>query len=229
MKIMGQEIFPDRPPIYYRPGTSDEAILGAFMQGNLTGNKEYLFPDINPKIIADVGANIGVASVWLANRYPNAQIFSYEPVPENYQLLKRNTSEYPTVHVFGYGLAEKNGPLTLFHSDCPDNFGGFSAYEIGSDTAQTIVCEMQGVAATFDRIGPVDFLKIDCEGAEWEIITSLKTQQLQDLRWITGEMHGVQDLALLQFLEGQGFHVAMSKNLGTRVYPFLAARPIISG
>jgi len=40
-------------------------------------------------IILDVGANIGIMSVWLAKKYPRAQIYSFEPIPHNIKALKR--------------------------------------------------------------------------------------------------------------------------------------------
>ena len=43
-----------------------------------------------PSFIVDAGANIGLASVFFANRYPNARILSLEPEKGNYEMLVRN-------------------------------------------------------------------------------------------------------------------------------------------
>ncbi len=48
----------------------------------------------NEGIILDVGANIGIMSVWLAKKFPDSQIFSFEPIPQNIKALKRIIVHY---------------------------------------------------------------------------------------------------------------------------------------
>ena len=53
----------------------------------------HLLPK-NPKVILDAGANIGLSSVYFANRFPNAQVFALEPENSNYELLSVNTENF---------------------------------------------------------------------------------------------------------------------------------------
>ena len=51
-----------------------------------------------PKLIIDAGANIGLASIYFANRYPSAKIIAVELAPSNFQVLLKNTSHYNQIH-----------------------------------------------------------------------------------------------------------------------------------
>jgi len=46
----------------------------------------------------------------------------------------------------------------------------------------------------------VDLIKIDCEGAEYDVLTALSEEMLQQCKWIVGEMHDVSAFNLLTFL-----------------------------
>ena len=46
----------------------------------------------------------------------------------------------------------------------------------------------------------IDLIKIDVEGAEYEVLTALDPALLQEVQWIVGELHGVRDFALLDYL-----------------------------
>jgi len=55
--------------------------------------KEYDFDTAkSPNIIIDAGANIGLAAIYFANRYPNAKIIALEPEQSNFRILKENVS-----------------------------------------------------------------------------------------------------------------------------------------
>lgn len=54
----------------------------------------------NEGIILDVGANIGIMTVWLAKFFPTSQIYSFEPIPQNIKALKRIISHFKLKNVF---------------------------------------------------------------------------------------------------------------------------------
>jgi len=62
-------------------------------------DREYdlSFLNLDPKVIIDGGSNVGYASVFFANRYPDARIISVEPEASNFRLLVKNTRSYPNV------------------------------------------------------------------------------------------------------------------------------------
>lgn len=61
-------------------------------------SNEYDFlVETQPQIIVDAGANIGLASIYFANNYPEAKIIAIEPEQSNFELLKKNVAPYPNI------------------------------------------------------------------------------------------------------------------------------------
>jgi FkbM family methyltransferase len=210
------------PPLYLRPGTSDEDIFAA----NFNGRSEYPFPETaNPKVILDIGANIGIISVIMANLYPDAKIYAFEPDPENFEMLKKNTAGYPNIIIQMAGLGSKNESRKLYASDNPTNFGGKTLHSLGADlTKDPVSVLIIDVAQFIETIGgKVDLIKSDCEGAEHEIFTSMTDQQLSHVKFILGELHGTQDYELLRHLDSK-FNLQFAKPLRSRVWHFVAQK-----
>jgi len=124
-------------------------------------------------IVIDVGANIGLVSIWLAKYFNQiGAIYAIEPSPEIFDLLKQN--------IEAAGVSEIVTPLQLaITSDGRDvilrtdgiNSGGQSEFW-GED--KEIVCvspsvTLGGLLADLG-IDKIDLLKLDCEGAEYEIL-----------------------------------------------------------
>jgi len=85
-----------RHPIHLRLRTSDVSLLDEIIL-----NAEYACETFSaPRVIIDAGANIGLASVFYANRYPRAKIIAIEPEQSNFDVLKKNTSHYSNVILF---------------------------------------------------------------------------------------------------------------------------------
>ena len=215
----------DKRPIYYRAGTSDMTLIYEVLLKSGYKSEYYLPVDFNPKVILDIGANIGITSVYLANRFPTAKIFSFEPLFENYEILKKNTENYKNIKVFNFGLGKKNETLDIFLSDDSENFGGGSFFpEVGGVSNRRIKCEIKNIQDTLLELDvkEIDLIKIDTEGAEFDILTSLSKKYLESVKWITGELHGYKDFELLDYLQGFGFNIGVKKHINNRLFMFHA-------
>ena len=134
------------PPIYFRKGTSDEELI----HKNTGSESEYIFPEqAEPKVIFDIGANIGIISLVMTNLYPDAIIHAFEPVPTNYDILLRNIEEYPNIHPHFFALGSSEENKSISHSDNPKNFGGYSFHKAGTNH---MLNEMVKVRETYDAI-----------------------------------------------------------------------------
>lgn len=207
------------PPIYYRPGTSDEAIIRSI----LIDRQEYKFPQGNIKLIYDIGANIGVATLVLNNIYPNAIIHCFEPEPENFEILRRNTEHLgPKVVLNKVALSNYNGTTQLYGSEDPNNLGGFSTH-IKPSEGKVPNTQVPVVRTSFyiDKVGAPEIIKIDCEGSEHDIL--LDVPDLSKVLWITGELHGVKEFELLANIQSKGFDIGANRPLGTKTWNFCAA------
>ena len=209
--------------VHYRPGSSDPEVIYKIL---LKGGKkaEYYVPEgFYPKVIWDIGANIGAASLYFSERFPQAEIHCFEPVPENYAMIERNIGCVSMIRAHMFALGANEGTLEIHASDVSRNFGGFSFHDAGTAQTQTLTVQVRtprGVIEDGIASAP-DLIKIDVEGAEHDILTAFEPQVLARVGWIIGELHGERSFALLEFLS-QWFDVETKKTLGKRLFNFSA-------
>lgn len=151
--------------------------------------RDYDFGDIpDGGRIVDIGAQVGIVSCYLAKRYPTALVEAYEPITANYQRLVRNI-EANGVTVAAHNLAvTADGRDIVLHGDLATNSGGASMYADGGT-------EYRAASVSIDDLlsRPVALLKIDCEGAEYEILNrAMETGMLKNVAAIRGEFHNVE-------------------------------------
>ena len=96
-------------PIYIRNGSSDVHVYKEVIE-----KEEYDFISSHePRVIIDAGANIGLAAVYFARKFPNAKIISIEPEKNNFFFLQQNTKNYPNIIVMQAALWDKVGEIEL--------------------------------------------------------------------------------------------------------------------
>ena len=118
-----------------------------------------------PKVILDLGANVGYASVLFTNRYPDAKIFAVEPDTGNYETAKKNLAGYPNVTLIKGAAWHTSENINLV-----DDGYGEAAYTVKSGEGKNMVkgYTMQEIMQIIG-VSTIDLLKIDIEGAEKEI------------------------------------------------------------
>lgn len=151
-------------------------------------------------VVLDIGAQVGVVSVYLAKRWPDIEIWAYEPMPMNYARLLRNieANGITNIRAVNKGLSRDGKPMVL-KGNPASNTGGYSAFVQGknevSEIAPTITLEQ-----ALDDLGDkrAGLIKIDCEGAEYEILTA-KPDLLKRVDWLVGEFHYNRTLTALGY------------------------------
>jgi FkbM family methyltransferase len=210
-------------PIGYRPGTTDTTVIYEALLKS--GHKsEYRVPsNLDPKVILDIGGHIGVASIFFAHTFPAAKIYSFEPVPENFALLKQNVASLPNVSAIEIALGAEDRESPIFGDRQRDNLGGFSLYDKHTDASRAIVIQVRNTARCIASLGidRVDLIKIDTEGAEYEILTAFDPGMLAEVRWIVGELHGIRDFETLTYLS-RWFDIDVRRSLGKPFFMFHA-------
>jgi FkbM family methyltransferase len=138
--------------------------------------QEYDFlVDREPQVIVDAGANIGLASVYFANKYPGAKIIAVEPERGNFELLQKNVAPYPHVTPVHAALWNRNEEISLVDPGLGD--WGFMTEAGGTAGMPTLKPRHLVQALTIDRIMKdhqlerIDILKVDIEGAEKEVFS----------------------------------------------------------
>jgi FkbM family methyltransferase len=133
--------------------------------------------------LLDLGANIGLATVWFALSYPDLSIHAYEPSPRMFALLQKNVSQFPNVEAFEEAIAGSAGTVEFNQSQHSLESSIFSARDSASVTVQAVSLD-----TAINRMGRrVDLIKMDIEGAEFDALKN--SQGLAGVRSIIGEAH----------------------------------------
>jgi len=209
--------------LHYRPGSSDPEVIYKILLRRGAKAEYYIPEGFSPSSIWDIGANIGAASLYFSQRFPQAEIHCFEPVPENYAMIGRNIEGLARVRAHGFALGANEGALEIHASDVDRNFGGFSFHDAGTAKARGFEVRVrtpQAVIADGTASAP-DLIKIDVEGAEHDILMAFEPRALERVGWITGELHGNRSFELLEFLS-QWFDIETKKTMGKRLFNFLA-------
>jgi FkbM family methyltransferase len=139
--------------------------------------------------VVDVGAHIGTFALRAA---PLAQrVLAFEPVEDSFALLERNTARFPQVRAFRKAVAARSGTATLFLGK---NSSAHSLHPAeGAPRDAELRIEAVSLADVFagERIERCGYLKLDCEGAEYEILYSLTPELLGRIERIGMEYHSV--------------------------------------
>ena len=200
-------------PFHYRTGGDDPSALNEvlFRKGR---RAEYHFPiEGEPEVLFDIGGHIGSASVHFARRFPKARIFTFEPVPDNFELLRLNTAPYPNIKAFNFGLGSQSGTFRMKGLDHGLDTGARSLVSgtgLGGDRMWEVQVRSVRDFLKENAITKVDFIKIDTEGAEYDILTAFPDEILKEVKWMIGELHDVRDFDLLAHLSPR-FHIGLDK------------------
>ena len=121
----------------------------------------------------DVGANIGYYSMLASSLQPNLAIWAFEPEPRNAALFMRNKAlnNAENVHLTVAGLASENKQLPLYLSD--SNFGDHQIYDRGETRDSVSIELLNGAQYLSKYIDEISVLKVDTQGAEFEVISGL--------------------------------------------------------
>ncbi len=130
-------------------------------------------------VIVDAGANIGAASVWFKNRYPQAAIVAIEPEPANAALARANVAGLDKVEVVEAAIGSEPGHVAIV--DVGDSYG----FRTERSEAGCAVVTITDCVARVPG-GVLFIAKIDIEGFEGDLFE-------QNIEWI--------DEALLVYVE----------------------------
>jgi FkbM family methyltransferase len=164
-------------------GTSD---FGVFQQ--IFIDNYYDFPiDIKPKLIIDGGANVGYASIYFANRFPNAKVIAIEPNDNNYKMLNENSFKYFNIKPIKSAIWNTN--TTLHVNDVGREECGFIVEEAGINDQEIFKgITINDILKEFE-CNYIDILKLDIEGAEKEVFSSNYEEWLCKVHILIIELH----------------------------------------
>ena len=177
--------------LFIRSDNLQSKLADLYMVKSCVIDKQY---DYSPgvlnqcKTIIDIGTHIGSFSVYAARQAEDSSIFSFEPSPENYFQLSKNIAlnGLTNVRPFQKAVAAHSGKAPFYY----DRFNN-AAHGLIPKTKDFIDVDCTTLKEVFldFKIEQCDFLKIDCEGAEYEILFNTPAEILKRIRRIVLEYH----------------------------------------
>lgn len=172
-----------------RSGTSD---ISAFKQVFVDRQYESKYLPATASNIIDLGANIGLASLFFGIKYSEANIVSVEPDAGNFDLLCANVRQLPGRMMPLLGAAWYEDGMLHVHKKSDEGVDlGAWGVQVSKSTHRS-----DGEVAAFslptliDKLdGDIDILKVDIEGAELEVFEKNATEWLRRVKLITIETH----------------------------------------
>jgi FkbM family methyltransferase len=165
--------------------------------------------------VVDIGANVGFFAMFALHEFKARHVFAYEPVPANYAQLARNTNanRSSSVRTFCLGVSRESGQreLSLNSTQKFTTAATLAGLTHENNAPGNIVVNCVDLRTVVtEHVGkPIDLLKLDCEGSEYEILYNGKAL-LPNIRRIVAECHHIDDenqnqAALASFLRDNGY------------------------
>lgn len=175
-------------PLTFRYGSSDAS---AFWQVFVCEEyREVCSGD--PRVIVDCGANVGYTSAYFASRHPAARIFSFEPDLNNFEVLRLNLASFGgRVIPINQAVWSKPGPLRLVPAPLGSrDEWGVQVRECQPGETPDILANSLDALMKEHNLSHIDILKIDIEGAEFDLFSSGVDAWLPSVKSIIIELHG---------------------------------------
>jgi len=161
--------------------------------------REYAdyFPFYQNAVIVDIGAHKGYFTIFAAlNTAADSEIICVEPVSSNFKILERNILQqgYKNILLLKAAVAAFEGQLEIHlshdtnHSligDNPLSGNSNSTEKVKAITLDSLISQYQ--------LDEIDFLKMDCEGAEYDILFNASNETLKRIKILSMEFHDLKD------------------------------------
>lgn len=215
---------PGKTVLFGKPFSFSDAAGYLHSVDEIFGEDVYKFTSAsNSPYIIDCGANMGLSILYFKKNYPDSTILAFEPDHKTFNILKENT-----VHFHGVTLKEEavwTHDTTLnFYSE--GSLAGSAMVDFANKNDKTSV---DAIDLKKHLNKKVDFLKIDIEGAENELIFYIK-DHLSQVDKMFLEYHGLIDQPqnlgeILNLLKEAGFQYYIRLAGETLQFPFCHEKP----
>ncbi len=138
------------------------------------------------KVIIDIGAHIGLFSIY-AQRCNPKKIIAFEPIKENYNLLKENIllNKIENIKCYNVAISDKTSEVEIYFNQ------DFAAHSLIKKEGHSRKVKSMSLENIFNenKISECDILKLDCEGSEYLIFETLPDNYYNKIKKIIMEYH----------------------------------------
>jgi len=171
-------------------------------------------------VIIDFGANVGYFSLYMLMKYPAAKVFAYEPMPNNFELLKRNKAHntelsFNIFNLAGYGNKTE---IELLYDKSDTFTTSASVFEnkIGNDKVMVKTTTIEELMQVND-LDKIDLIKLDCEGSEYSIVYNIPDHLFPHIKSFVLETHKGKKInetqaGMCDFLKNKGYKIVFDNS-----------------
>lgn len=190
--------------------------------------EEASLPLLEDWTVLDIGAALGDYAVWAARQLPHGRLIAVEPYPPSISLLRSNLEKNRiyNVEIFEGAVSASNGSAVLAVEEgrAVQNSTAVDKNENRSIEVKTI--SLQALFEAYS-VSVCDYLKMDCEGGEYDILFSASPDTLKRVKRICMEVHDGMTVhnrrEMISFLEKNGFKTRLTPNPVHRYLAYLYA------
>ncbi|KAF3886569.1 MULTISPECIES: FkbM family methyltransferase [Nostocales] len=186
--------------------------------------------------IFDVGANIGLFSLFINKLQKKVKIYAFEPVREIFEILQANIRLHSVANIslFNYGLSSQNKADVLF-TFYPNMAGNSTIKPIEKLEQRKVMTSLlneekvkylfqsqlvKGEVKTLSsivndlNIRSIDLLKIDVEGEEYQVLQGINQSDWKKIKQVVIEVHAREGRLerIQEILTNNEFNVVVEKN-----------------
>ena len=170
--------------------------------------------------VIDIGAHIGLFSLFISKKLKNAKIYSYEPNLENHNLMIENIKKNCAQNISAFNVAVSSQlGSTLLYLDEKDS----AAHSVFKKTALSVNVNSVTLEKIIkdNKISSCELLKLDCEGAEYEILMKTPKEILTKINKISLEYEKIPEITysiedIISKLRSCGFRVTINETESDR-------------
>lgn len=168
--------------VVYRQGTCDQDVLMHSFDNDIFFSNVPEYTPHPDDIIIDVGAHIGTFSMLASKKAPHGMVYAIEACKETFGLLKTNIQAncISNVSVHHFALSGEKGTTQLFHDTKSGNWG-HSITKKMSDQSESVQTDTLEHFMSDNKINFCNFVKFNCEGAEFDILLKAPPSILQKI------------------------------------------------
>lgn len=201
-------VFKIRPQQNDRSTITDQFVFKTYLRG-----KSF---ELYPRdVVVDIGANVGAFTIYAAKECCEGKIVAVEPIAENFEVLCENIqlNNLRNVTVKQAALDSTSGTRKFFVNKSTTSSFFWGTPNGTSRSVLTVTLRQLLDEAGIEK---VDFLKMDCEGAEFDILMNLDEEMLSKIKRVALEFHDLSreksGKELKPYLEKKGFTVELTGN-----------------
>jgi len=149
---------------------------------DLFSDIQRAFPDFEPLIVFDVGANVGQSAEKMLIKFPSSHIFCFEPSRSTFSDLQERLKERTRVQCFNFAISseQSSGKLELNKMSVMRRLVGESNSEgISTKTENVSLITIDAFCAE-QQISRIDYHKVDTEGHELQVLAGAELMLSSD-------------------------------------------------